>query len=163
MKIYDADYNEIKDPDLSKGRLEYTRRLIKHHKATKSKPAEYAMKVLEGTLDLYPGGLKQMVITKPEVLGKEAWDEFEECQIYYPFTEDELNERNQPTEYDKLQAQVLYTAMMTDTLIDKSRTDEVLNTISKGLWPDTVIKSMLDKSTTSVKAYKDALSKALNL
>lgn len=123
MKIYDENWNELAEPDLSAGWLEDTRRLAAHHDAQPGSPAEYGWKVLEGTGELCPGGLRQRVEVKAEVPAIEAWDEYEDCRVYHPYTAEELAGRNAPTEFERLEAQVLYTALMTDTLIEEVEED----------------------------------------
>lgn len=96
MKIYDEAWNELTEPDLSLGRLEPARRLVAHHEAVPGRPAEYGWQVLEGTEDLHPGGLRQQVETRPAVPAQEAWDEYEDCQVYRPYTAAELAELDRP-------------------------------------------------------------------
>lgn len=118
MKIYDEAWNELAAPDLEAGWLEDTQRLVMHHEALPGSPAEYGWEVLEGTETLHPGGLQRQVVTKPAVPACVAWDEYEPCQVYHPYTEEEIAERNKPTFEERIEAQVLYTAMMTDTILD---------------------------------------------
>lgn len=119
MKIFDENWNELAEPDLSLGRLEPARRLAAHHEAVPGLPAQYGWQVLEGTEGLHPGGLRQRVETAPAVPEKPAWDEYEDCQVYRPYTADELASMDAPTDAERLEAQVLYTAMMTDTLLEE--------------------------------------------
>ena len=123
MNIYDENWNELATPDLSLGRLEPARRLVAHHVAEPGAPAEYGWQVLEGTGWLRFGGLRQRVITKPAVPAKAAWDEYEDCQVYKPYTAKELAAMDAPTSTERLEAQVLYTAMMTDTLLEEVAPD----------------------------------------
>ena len=123
MKIYDENWCELTAPDLDAGWLEDARRLIAHHDATPGSPAEYGWQTLPGTEHLHPGGLRQRVVTKPAVPAAEAWDEYEECQVYHPYTAEQLAQRNVPTAFERLEAQVLYTALVTDTLIGEVATD----------------------------------------
>lgn len=119
MKIYDENGSELLTaPDLSAGWLEDTQRLVAHHDAVPGSPAEYGWRVLPGTEQLHPGGLRQRVETKPAVPEVPAWDEYEDCQVYHPYTPEELAARNAPTAAERLEAQVLYTAMMTDTMLE---------------------------------------------
>jgi len=37
---------------------------------------------------------------------------------YHTYTEEEIAERNKPTDLERVEAQVLYTAMMTDTVLE---------------------------------------------
>lgn len=104
MKTYDEYWNELEDPDLTKGRLEPARRLIAHHEAVPGQPAEYAWQILPGTEGLHPGGLRQRVEVTPAVPAKPAWDEYEDCQIYRPYTEAELAEFAKPTLEERVAA-----------------------------------------------------------
>ena len=90
MKIYDETWLELTDPDLTCGRLVSAGRFVAHHEAVPAKPAEYGWRVLAGTESLHPGGLRQKVQTTPAVDAVPAWDEYEECQIYVPYTAEEL-------------------------------------------------------------------------
>lgn len=104
MKIYDENWDELAQPDLELGWLESAQRLVAHHEAVPETPAEYGWQVLEGTEGLYPGGLRQRVEVKPGVPAREAWDEYEECQIYRPYTAEELAERTRPDLEERLAA-----------------------------------------------------------
>lgn len=104
MKIYDANWNGLDAPDLTKGRLEPARRPVAHHAAVPGQPAEYGWQVLEGTEDLHPGGLRRRVETAPAVPAAPAWDEYEDCQLYRPYTEEELAAMAAPTLEERVAA-----------------------------------------------------------
>lgn len=104
MRIFDANWNELAEPDLTKGRLEPARRLTAHHEAAPGQPAVYGWQVLKGTEDLRPGGLRQRVVVTPAVPPTPAWDEYEECQIYRPYTEEELAAMGAPTLEERVAA-----------------------------------------------------------
>ena len=123
MKIYDENWNELAAPDLEAGWLETTRRLIAHHDAQPGSPAEYGWKTLPGTEELQPGGLRQKVLIKPAVPEEPAWAEYEPCQVYHPYTAEELADKSAPTAFERLEAQVIYTALLTDTLIGEVTAD----------------------------------------
>lgn len=138
MKIYDAALEtELQSPDLSRGKLESARRVTVHHEAV---PASVRREVMADTITAdCPNGLRQEIITPAQ----EAWDEYEEVQRYVPYTDAELAEIAKKAEAEKaaaeaaakaaeqaekaeaarrdaaekLNAQVTYTAMMTDTLL----------------------------------------------
>ena len=134
MKIYDADLeHELQNPDLTRGKLESARRVTVHHDAV---PASVQYEVMPGTVTSdCPEGLRQEITTTAQV----EWDEYEEVQRYVPYTDAELAEiaENAQAEKaaakaaeqaakteaarrdaaEKLNAQVTYTAMMTDTLL----------------------------------------------
>lgn len=104
MKIYDEHWNELVEPDLSLGRLEPARRLAAHHEAVPGLPAVYGWQVLEGTGGLHPGGLRQRVVVTPAVPAAPAWDEYEDCQLYRPYTEEELAAMAAPTLEERVAA-----------------------------------------------------------
>lgn len=141
MKIYDETLNtELESPDLTLGRLEQARRLVAHHNAVER---QYHYEVMEGTVtDECPEGLRREV---EDVAAAAAWDEYEDVQRYVPYTEAELAEIAEKAQAEKaaadaaakaaeqaakeaadrrdasekLNAQVTYTAMMTDTMLQE--------------------------------------------
>ena len=132
MKIYDeALENELTAPDLELGRLEPARRLVAHHEAEDAVWHYETMPCAEHA-DC-PKDLRQIVIDTP---ARAAWDEYEDVQRYVPYTEEELAEREADkaaaeekaaaeaareekiARIDSIDAQVTYTAMMTDTLME---------------------------------------------
>ena len=138
MKIYDADLlHELQNPDLTRGKLETAQRVTVHHDAV---PASVRYEVMPGTVTAdCKDGLRQEITTPAQ----EAWDEYEEVQRYVPYTDAELAEIAEKAQAEKaaaeaaakasekaakeeearrdaaekLNAQVTYTAMMTDTLL----------------------------------------------
>lgn len=80
----------------------------------------------------YPNGGKDVkkVVDVLGVEGHEAYTETEEIKRYILYTEEELAERlakrlqmqNTPTQLDRVEAQVMYTALMTDTLLEEDDT-----------------------------------------
>ena len=103
MKIYDESGAElITAPDLEKGWLEDAQRVTVHHDAQPGSPAEYGWKTLPGTERLRPGGLRQRVVVTPAMPPVPAWDEYENCQIYHPYTAEELAAQNAPTLEERL-------------------------------------------------------------
>lgn len=115
MKVYDENDLEIASPDLERGYLVEAQRFVAHHEAVEAvtEVGHYE------TIAEYPNGGKDVawIIDTPGVAAKDAWDEFETVQIYHTFTADEIAARNAPTQLDRIEAQVTYTAMMTDTLL----------------------------------------------
>lgn len=97
MKTYHEKTGElIESPDLDAGYVYPGQRYIGTKRVT-----------LERTVELYPpGGLQHEVPV------------YEDCQIYVPYTEEELAARNQPSQIDCIEAQATYTAMMTNTLLE---------------------------------------------
>ena len=117
MRILDINGNEITNPDLSLGRLEEEKLFVAHHEAVEEVPEAGHYKVIAE----YPetGGKDvEWVVDVPAVEAQEAWDEYEDILRYIPFTEEELEALNKPTQLDVIEAQVTYTAMMTDTLLE---------------------------------------------
>lgn len=116
MKIYDENNMEIASPDLDKGYLTDEQRLVAHHEAVEAVEEVGHYEVVRE----YPNGGKDVswVIDTPGVAAQDAWDEFETVQVYHPFTAEEIADRNEPTQLDRIEAQIAYTAMMTDTLLE---------------------------------------------
>lgn len=137
MKIYDAALeHELQNPDMTLGKLETAKRVTVHHEAV---PASVRYEVMARTVtDDFPDGLRQEITTPAQ----DAWDEYEEVQRYVPYTDAELadiaekaqaekdaaakafeqaakEEEARRDAAEKLNAQVTYTAMMTDTMIPK--------------------------------------------
>lgn len=138
MKIYDAALeNELQNPDLTRGKLESARRVTVHHDAV---PASVRREVMADTITAdCPEGLRQEITTPAQA----AWDEYEEVRRYVLYTDAELAEIAAKAEAEKaaaeaaakaaeqaakkeaarrdaaekLNAQVTYTAMMTDTML----------------------------------------------
>lgn len=139
MKIYDETLTtELESPDLTLGHLEQARRLVAHHNAVE-RQCHY--EVMEGTVtDECPEGLRREV---EDVAAAAAWDEYEDVQRYVIYTDAELAEMAAKAQAEKaaaeaatkaaeqaakdeaarrdaaekLNAQVTYTAMMTDTML----------------------------------------------
>ena len=90
MKIYDESGQLLAAPDLDRGWLETTQRLVAHHPAEPGRPAVTHLEVMQGTRDL-----RKLVVDVPAVPAKDAWDETETVQVYHPFTPEELAQREQ--------------------------------------------------------------------
>lgn len=89
MRIFDeTKTKEITNPDLEKGYLQADKLLIAHHKAQE----EVQEQKHEELLHEYPNGGKEYieVIDVPYQPAKAAWDEYEDIQIYIPYTEEEI-------------------------------------------------------------------------
>ena len=136
MKIYDADLeHELQNPDLTRGKLETAHRVTVHHDAV---PASVRREVMADTITAdCPDGLRQEITTPAQ----DEWDEYEDVRRYVPYTGAELAEIAEKAQAEKsaadaaakaaeqaakeeaarrdaaekLNAQVTYTAMMTDT------------------------------------------------
>lgn len=88
MKILDANGNEIKNPDLTKGYLKSETILIKHHPAVKYRPerAHWATEISS----LTGKSVVVRIVDSPEVKARKAWDETEEIQRYIEYSTEEL-------------------------------------------------------------------------
>lgn len=89
MRIFDeTKTKEITNPDLEKGYLQNDKLLIAHHDAQE----EVQEQKHEELLHEYPNGGKEYieVIEVPYQPAKEAWDEYEDIQVYIPYTEEEI-------------------------------------------------------------------------
>ena len=119
-EIYNEQMEHIENPDLTLGYLRPGTRTV-HHEAVECVTEVWHYE----TVAEYPNGGKDIrkVVDVPGVEAQAAWDEEIPIQIYVPYTQDELDrieaERNKPTQLDRIEAQALYTALMTDTLIEE--------------------------------------------
>lgn len=120
MEIYNENMERIENPDFSLGYLKNSTR-TERHEAVQGVEEKWHYE----TIREYPNGGKDIkkVIDVPGVEAKEAWVEEIQIQIYIPYTQEELDaieaKKNEPTQADRIEAQVLYTAMMTDTLLEE--------------------------------------------
>lgn len=142
MKIYDETLkNELVNPDLNAGKLELAQRLVAHHDAVEE---VWHYEVMKSTItEECPKGLRIAITDTP---ASDAWDEYETVQKYVLYTTQELAEIEKKkaeeqeaikqaeaaaaakaqaeaeqaekiARIDAIDAQVTYTAMMTDTLM----------------------------------------------
>ena len=89
MKVYNQEKTqEITDYDLAKGYLVSDKMLKEHHEAVEAKEAVYERVLIKE----YPSGGKEYktVLVTPAIEAKDAWDEYEDIQVYIPYTEEEL-------------------------------------------------------------------------
>lgn len=120
MRILDINGIEISSPDLALGYLTEEEIFVAHHNAVDAVEEQWHYEVIAE----YPNGGKdvQKVVDIEGIEAREAWDEYENIQRYILFTEEELKakeeELNRPSQLDIIEAQVTYTAMMTDTLLE---------------------------------------------
>lgn len=118
-EIYNEQMERIEHPDLTLGYLKPGTR-TEHHDAVVGVTEIWHYE----TVAEYPNGGKDIrkVVDVQGVEAQGAWDEEIPIQIYALHTQDELDrieaERNKPTQLDRIEAQALYTALMTDTLIE---------------------------------------------
>lgn len=92
MKVYNQEKTqEISNYDLTKGYLASDKILKEHHEAVEAKDAVYDRVLIKE----YPSGGKEYktIIVSPAEEAKEAWDEYEDIQVYIPYTESELQEQ----------------------------------------------------------------------
>lgn len=92
MRIFDKDKTtELSEYDLENGYLKPDKTLIASHPAVEGVEATGHFEVVAE----YPNGGKdfEWVIDTPAVEAKEAWDEYEDIQVYIPYTEAELAKR----------------------------------------------------------------------
>lgn len=103
MKIYDDQTREeLTNPDLSAGYV-YDGVVVVGR-------TEAHTEVMAGTVtQARPAGLRRVV---------PAQDITEPCRWYHKYTEEELAAAKEPSALDRIESQVTYTAMMTDTLLE---------------------------------------------
>lgn len=117
MRYFDiTKKNEILFPDFTIGYTTPDKLFIAHHEA-KEEVGEQGHYI---TLKEYPNGGKdvQWVVDVPGVLAQEAWDEYEDIMVWHEYSEEELANMKQPSQLDRIEAQVLYTALMTNTALN---------------------------------------------
>lgn len=96
MKVYNQEKTqEISNYDLTKGYLVSDKMLKKHHEAVEAQEAVYDRVLIKE----YPNGGKEYetIIVSPAREAKEAWDEYEDIQVYIPYTESELQQQYENT------------------------------------------------------------------
>lgn len=119
-EIYNEQMERIEHPDLTLGYLRPGTR-TEHHEAVEGVQEVWHYE----TVAEYPNGGMDVrrVVDEPGVEAQAAWDEEILIQIYVPYTQEELDrieaEWNKPTQLDRIEAQALYTALMTDTMIEE--------------------------------------------
>lgn len=104
MKIYNQEKTQIlENPDLSAGRLQKDKILVQAHAAVAAKSAEeYAaeLQAQGATVETINGKLYEIVQVFPNggrsvreikaTPAQEAWNEYEDIQVYIPYTAEEL-------------------------------------------------------------------------
>ena len=116
MRILDENNVEITAPELSLGHLVEEEVFVAHHPAVEAVREQWHYE----TVNDYLNGGKDVVkvVDVPGVEAKDAWDEYETVQRYVLYTEEELEAGKTPTWQDALEAQVMYTALMTGTMLE---------------------------------------------
>lgn len=93
MRIFDQDGNELlrEEIDFEKGYLVDDQIFIEHHEAIEAVEEEGHWE----TVAEYENGGKDVdwVVDVPAVEAKDAWDEYEDIQVYILYTEEELEAR----------------------------------------------------------------------
>lgn len=93
MKIYNKDKTQQlskENLDFNKGYLLSDKLFVRHHKAIAAKEAVYeyiSKEEIGGGVSIYPK------LIEPAVEAKEAWDEYEDIQVFVPYTADEIRMR----------------------------------------------------------------------
>ena len=116
MRILDVNGNEILNPDYSLGYVVEEKLLIVHHDAIEAIEEVGHYEVIAE----YPNGGKDVewVVDVEAVESADSWDEYETIMRYTEYTAEELVEKNKPAQLDIIEAQIAYTALMTDTLLE---------------------------------------------
>lgn len=91
MRIFNVDKTrELNnyEIDTKKGCLRADKMFVRHHEAVEGKPAVYGDRI-----EVLPNGSKQNwkdLLISPAVEGKEAYDEYEDIQIYIPLNDEQI-------------------------------------------------------------------------
>ena len=113
--IYDTNGIPLQtEPDLTKGWLRDETRTIHHEAVQGVKEVGHYETVFE-----YDNGGKDVVwvVDTPGVEARDEWYETQVCQVYVPYTQEELNKINQPSEIEQLQQKI---DMLTDCIMEMS-------------------------------------------
>lgn len=108
MRVFNEDKTqELKEYDLNKGHLELDKLFIRHHKAVEEIKEQWHYE----TIAEYPNGGKDVEKIKEE------YDEYEDIYVYIPYTDEELEELNKPSELEILKREQEVTAQAVQDLI----------------------------------------------
>lgn len=130
-KTQELNENEI---DLEKGYLKADRLLVKHHEAVEAREAVY-----KDREEKLPNGSKQVWkdLVTPAVKAKEAYDEYEDIQVYVPYTETEIKQRSDEKSRAELKAELakikedieqeVFGIVRNDYTEKKARAAEIIN------------------------------------
>lgn len=121
MKIYDENNNLLDGNTIDReaGHLVSDTITIEHPAVEAVEEQGHYVTIAE-----YPNGGKDVewVVDVAGVKGCEAWTETEKIMRYVAYTEEELAAieaaKNAPSQLDRIEAQAMYTALMTDTLLE---------------------------------------------
>lgn len=116
MRVFNEDKTqELKEYDLNKGHLELDKLFIRHHEVVEEIKEQWHYE----TIAEYPNGGKDVskVIDVPYQAPQEAFDEYEDIYVYIPYTYEELEEMNKPSELEVLKREQEVTAQAVQDLI----------------------------------------------
>ncbi len=116
MRVFNEDKTqEVKEYDLNKGHLELDKLFIRHHKAVEEIKEQWHYE----TIVEYPNGGKDVekIIDVPYQAPQEEYDEYEDIYVYIPYTDEELEELNKPSELEILKREQEVTAQAVQDLI----------------------------------------------
>lgn len=116
MRVFNEDKTqELKEYDLNKGHLKLDKLFIRHHEAVEEIKEQWHYE----TIAEYPNGGKDVskVIDVPYQAPQEAFDEYEDIYVYIPYTYEELEELNKPSELEILKRKQEVTAQAVQDLI----------------------------------------------
>ena len=116
MRVFNEDKTqELKEYDLNKGHLELDKLFIRHHKAVEEIKEQWHYE----TIAEYPNGGKDVekIIDVPYQAPQEALYEYEDIYVYIPYTDEELEELNKPSELEILKREQEVTAQAVQDLI----------------------------------------------
>lgn len=92
MRVFDeSKTRELTDYGLSAGYLKPDKRFIAHHEAQEAVEGQFHYE----TIKEYPNGgkdVKKVWDVQPQE-AREAWDEYEDIQVYIPYTQEQINAR----------------------------------------------------------------------
>lgn len=116
MRVFNEDKTqELKEYDLNKGHLKLDKLFIRHHEAVEEIKEQWHYE----TIAEYPNGGKDVskVIDVPYQAPQEEFDEYEDIYVYIPYTYEELEELNKPSELEILKREQEVTAQAVQDLI----------------------------------------------
>ena len=128
MRIFNESKSiELTEADLEKGYLKADKLVIRHHEAIPFKKGRTAQEIaqelktqgimvergygnkLYRIVKEYESGGRETELIEGELdtPAKEAYDEYEDIQVYIPYTEDKLKELANKKKYEKLKAELV--------------------------------------------------------
>lgn len=116
MRVFSEDKTqELKEYDLNKGHLELDKLFVKHHETVEEIKEQWHYE----TIAEYPNGGKDVekIIDVPYQAPQEEYDEYEDIYVYIPYTDEELEELNKPSELEILKREQEVTAQAVQDLI----------------------------------------------